>query len=211
MRDVTVIIPTYNRNELLLGRALPSVLAQTEPSAEILIVADGMAAGPFAELRAAIDALADQRIGLFNIERQAYPDDPHRRWCVLGLDARNFGLDLATSDWVAILDDDDEFEPHHHATLLDAADATGRDFAYGRSIATWHDGRVTDYGAWPPGGGQFCEGAYVYRRSLGYRYDPACATAGVPADGQLWDRMAAGGVGFVFVPEVVHRYYPNPR
>lgn len=211
MRDVTVIIPTYNRNALLFGRAIPSVLAQAEPSAEVLVVADGMWGEALDELERGLAALADPRFRLLNIERQAYPDDPHRRWCVLGLHARNAGLDAATSTWVAILDDDDAFEPVHHRLLLDVALAHGVDFAYGSSIATWPDGQVSRYGAWPPRGGQFCEGAYVYRRSLGYRYDPACAEADTPADGHLWDRMAADGVDFAFHDEIVHRYYPNPR
>lgn len=210
MRDVSVIIPTYNRNRLLLDRALPSVLDQTEPAREVIVVADGMVDPELDELARAIAKL-DERVVLYNIERQDYPEDPHRRWCVLGLNARNAGLDRATSDWVAILDDDDEFTPDHNAVLLDAAEQYGCEFAYGRSIATWHDGRVTEYGAWPPGGGQFCEGSYVYRRSLGYRYDPSCGVAGVPADAQLWDRMAAGGVAFAFLDRVVHHYYPNPR
>jgi len=42
MSLVSVIIPTYNRNETLFGRALPSVLNQTYRDIEVHIVADGM-------------------------------------------------------------------------------------------------------------------------------------------------------------------------
>jgi hypothetical protein len=46
---------------------------------------------------------------------------------------------------------------------------------------------------------------------MGYRYDPACIERGLPEDGDLWDRMVAGGVRFTMVDKVVHHYYPNPR
>jgi hypothetical protein len=46
---------------------------------------------------------------------------------------------------------------------------------------------------------------------MGYRYDPECISRGLPEDGDLWNRMVAGGVTFAFVPTVVHHYWPNER
>jgi hypothetical protein len=56
-----------------------------------------------------------------------------------------------------------------------------------------------------------CEGAWLSRHDLGYRYDPACIERGLPMDGDRIDRMVEGGVRFTFVDQFVHFYWPNPR
>lgn len=206
---VSAIIPTYNRNDLLFGRALPSVFRQTKPVDEIIIVADGMEGCQLAQLQEGYEraqAMAPMPVWLWNIPRQQYPDDPGQRWCVLGLQARNYGLDHAKGDWIAPLDDDDEWTDHHVELLLSAAILKGVDFAYGRSITPNGQG----YGFWPPSPMNFCDGSELYR-NMGYRYDPACIERWLPEDADLWHRMIAGGVTFTFVDELVHRYYPNPR
>ena len=38
---VSIIVPTYNRHELLLNRCLPSIFRQTYPKIEIIVVSDG--------------------------------------------------------------------------------------------------------------------------------------------------------------------------
>lgn len=49
-------------------------------------------------------------------------------WSKQGAGAnRNRGLTQAQTTWVAFLDDDDEFLPHHLAHCLDLAEATGAD------------------------------------------------------------------------------------
>lgn len=206
---VTAVIPTYERHDLLVNRALASVLRQTVPVDEIIIVADGESQESFYELVVSIEW--DSRGHIVNIPRQAYPDDPGQRWCVLGLDARNTGLDRATGDYIAPLDDDDEWSPDHVAILLDAINATGADFAYGMSEYHWPDRRPQQAGSWPPGMGAFCDGSQMYRNGMGYRYDPECIARGLPEDGDLWTRMYEAGVQFTFVPRVVHHYWPNPR
>jgi glycosyltransferase involved in cell wall biosynthesis len=208
---VSVVIPTYNRNHVLLARALPSVRAQTYPVTEIHVVADGMDNPEYLQLRDRIVDLHDERIKLWWVPHQLYPEDPGQKWMVLGLNARNYGLDQAQGGWIAPLDDDDEWTPDHVKVLLDAVRGADVDFAYGRSEAHWVDGRRTFYGAWPPGHFQFCDGAQLYRNGMGYRYDPRCIERGLPEDGDLWDRMVAGGVRFTFVDQIVHHYYPNPR
>jgi glycosyltransferase involved in cell wall biosynthesis len=208
---VSVVIPTYNRTDLLISRALKSVLAQTRPVDQIIIVADGMEHSEMETLRDRLLAFGDERISLWRVPRQLYPEEPGQKWQVLGLNARNHGLDQAHGTWIAPLDDDDEWTLDHVEILLTKALADGVDFIYGRSIAYWQDGRITYYGAWPPGHFQFCDGAQMYRNGMGYRYDPECIGRGLPEDGDLWDRMIAGGVSFAFTDQLVHSYYPNPR
>jgi glycosyltransferase involved in cell wall biosynthesis len=211
MTLVSVVIPTYERNDLLFGRALSSVLGQTHRDLDVHIVADGMVGLSAEDLEQRVADLNDPRVTVWHIPRQSYPDDPGQRWCVLGLNARNHGLDHAQGEWIASLDDDDAWTSDHVEVLLRAAVSQAVQFAYGKSIAHLPDGGLGYYGNWPPGHFQFCDGAQLYRNGLGYRYDPGCIERGLPEDGDLWDRMVAGGVSFTFVPQVVHHYYPNPR
>jgi glycosyltransferase involved in cell wall biosynthesis len=204
---VSAIIPTYNRNELLFDRSLPSVLRQTHQEMEILIVADGMVGETFDNLEARIAGLGDPRVKLANIERPTYPEDPGLLWSVQGIYARNFGLDHAKGEWIAALDDDDEWTDDHVEILLGAAIEKGVDFAYGRAVTPWGQ----RYGFWPPSGMNFTDGSQLYRHDMGYRYDPDCVLRWLPADADLWNRMVAGGVTFTFVDELVHRYFPAPR
>lgn len=43
---------------------------------------------------------------------------------------RTRAVNAAKTDWVALLDDDDEFYPHHLEQLLDCAAATGADYVF---------------------------------------------------------------------------------
>jgi glycosyltransferase involved in cell wall biosynthesis len=202
---------TYMRTDLLLSRSLPSVLRQTFGGFDVHIVSDGMVGDDLEELERRLGDLGDPRVSLWPIRRQTYPEDPGQRWCVLGLNARNHALDRAQGDWVAPLDDDDEWTDDHLQVLLSVAQAKEVDFAYGVSQYHWPDGHKQHAGSWPPGVGAFCDGAQVYRNGMGYRYDPRCIERGLPEDADMWKRMVEGGVTFALVPHTVHNYWPNPR
>lgn len=207
----SVIIPTYQRTDLLIHRAIASVHRQSIRDLEIHVVVDGMYGSDLDDLEWRVSELHDERIKVWLRPRQSYPEDDGQRWCVLGLEARNHGLDVAEGKWIAPLDDDDEWTDDHLEILLDAVDSNGTDFAYGISQYHWPDSRLQFAGRWPPGMGSFCDGAQIYRNGMGYRYDPRCIERGLPEDGDLWTRMWEGGVKFTFRPVIVHHYYPNPR
>ncbi|WP_185962083.1 glycosyltransferase family 2 protein [Palleronia caenipelagi] len=92
--SVTVVIPTYNRREKL-SRALRSVLAQTYPITEIVVVDD----------HSSDDTEA--------VVREGFPDVTYVRLPRQSgaPTARNVGVDRATSEYVAFLDSDDCFHP----------------------------------------------------------------------------------------------------
>jgi GT2 family glycosyltransferase len=93
---VSIVVPTYNR-AYCLPRTVDSVLAQTYPNFEIILVDDGSTDNT----RELVDGMAarDRRIRYFH--------QPNAGVCA----ARNRGLRAAKGDFVALLDSDDVWKP----------------------------------------------------------------------------------------------------
>ena len=91
--NVSVIIPTYNRKNLL-KRALHSASSQTFVPQEIIVVDDGSS-----------DGTKDWVLERFPYVRYIYQDNS-------GVSsARNAGIKEAKGSWIAFLDSDDEWMP----------------------------------------------------------------------------------------------------
>lgn len=100
--DVSVVIPTFNRAHLL-RRALDSVLGQTHPPHELIVVDDGS---------------TDETASLI---RHRYPNVSYLYQSNSGVSsARNRGIKEATGRWIALLDSDDEWLAHKLARQLEA-------------------------------------------------------------------------------------------
>ena len=102
--SVTVVIAAYNAAEFITT-AINSVLAQTRPVEEILVVDD---ASTDASVHV-VEQLAET-IPTLRLLRMQVNSGPSA--------ARNKGLDQAAGDWIAILDADDAFEPARIETLM---------------------------------------------------------------------------------------------
>ena len=102
---VSVIIRTKDRPELL-KEAIQSVVKQTYSNIELVIVNDG--GQDVSEL---VNAVA----GKFSHVQYISLETNQGRAI-----AANKGLDIATGDYLIFLDDDDLFDPHHIATLVDS-------------------------------------------------------------------------------------------
>jgi len=92
---VSVVIPTHNRAELL-RRAIRSVLDQTYGNLEIIVVDDASKDN----LYEVVTDFGDPRIQYIRHESSRG-----------GSAARNTGIRAATGEFIAFLDDDDEWEP----------------------------------------------------------------------------------------------------
>ncbi len=108
---VTVVLPVYN-SAATLERAIRSVLDQTFPSFELLVVDDGSTDGSLAVARGM--ASTDGRIVVF-----ALPQNVGKAR------AMNHAATIARGAWLAVLDADDRYLPARLATLVEAGEAHG--------------------------------------------------------------------------------------
>ncbi len=91
--NISVVIPTYNRRKTI-GRSIDSVLNQTLFPSEIIVVDDGSTDGTSDYIQSnfpSIRLLQQTNKGVSS--------------------ARNMGIRSSNSDWVALLDSDDEWFP----------------------------------------------------------------------------------------------------
>ena len=206
---VTVRIPTYNRGDMVRDRAIASALAQTHPNLEIVVVGDRCDAAT----EAAVLSVKDPRVRFENLEeRGRYPADPRHRWMVAGVTPVNRATDLARGEWIAPLDDDDEFTPDHIEVLLDACRSRDLEFAWGIAEMEVSPGRWEHVGSPDLGHGTIVHAAVLVSRRLTIlRYDIDSWRLDEPADWNLWHRMRDAGARMGFVDHVVSRHYLERR
>lgn len=193
MIRVSVVMPVHNAAPTL-ARALESVLAQTYPASEIIVVDDGSTDGS-GEVAVRTAGSAVRVI---------------RQECGGASSARNAGIDVATGDVIALLDADDWWDPdklsRQVAVFTDHAEviATATDWRWdpasqlgqagGFRLAAGECGRVLR-GC----GDTLLQVAFsmtastvAVRRLMlqRHRFDPGLATA---EDRDVWIRLAAGG------------------
>jgi len=113
-QSFSVVIPLYNK-QAEIARTLASVVAQTHPPAEIIVVNDGSTDGS----RSEVEAFAHPDVRIV--------DQSNQGECA----ARNTGIRSARHDWIAFLDADDEWLPGHLASLA----ALIRDFPEARACS----------------------------------------------------------------------------
>lgn len=106
---VSVVIPTKGRPKLLL-RTIESVLAQTFQNFEIVVVIDG----PDPDTVLMLQEFGHSKIRFFELPTS-----------VGGSEVRNIGARASFGEWIALLDDDDEWLPLKLERQVDAARSAG--------------------------------------------------------------------------------------
>lgn len=114
---VTVIIPTYNRANLI-GLAISSVLNQTYPKIQLIVIDDGSVDNTF------------EVVGSFdNTEYFIKPNGGQGS-------ARNFGFQYSRGKYIASLDSDDQWFPDFVEKQIENMEKFDLDF----SFTNWHQG-----------------------------------------------------------------------
>ena len=99
--SISVVIPTFNRCAIL-PRAIDSVLKQTRPADEIIVIDNG------------------SKDGTIDMLKANYPDIMRLRQSKPGVSpTRNMGISLSKSTWIALLDSDDAWHPEKLEKQLD--------------------------------------------------------------------------------------------
>lgn len=130
---VSVVLPTYNRARLI-ARAVRSVLQQSYPFLELIVVDDGSTDGTDAVVR----AFRDPRLRFFRLARNRGPAA-----------ARNEGIRHARGELLAFQDSDDEWLPQKLARQVPAllAAPPGVAMVYGSVVRVAANGRERCFAA----------------------------------------------------------------
>jgi glycosyltransferase involved in cell wall biosynthesis len=99
---ITVVIPTRRRADLVT-RAVRSALNQTYTNVEVIVVVDG----PDTATVETLEALGEPRLRVISLAEN-----------VGGSEARNIGVREAQGSWIAMLDDDDQWQPEKLARQM---------------------------------------------------------------------------------------------
>lgn len=100
---ITFIIPSLNR--LTLVRTIDSLLKQTNPNWECIIVYDGVDGHQFSDDR--VKTIKAEKLGLIG---------PRNGQSGL---VRNIGIKECKTEWIGFLDDDDSLDPNYVQTLFE--------------------------------------------------------------------------------------------
>ena len=204
---VSVVLATVGRADLLVSRALPSLLSQSHTNLEVIVVGD--ATKP--EVGESVRAVGDPRVQYANLSQRlvAHPE-PQRRWLVGSTMARNEATRRARGQWLLHFDDDDHLRPGAIASLLELAREHRAEVAYGGF--EWHhpDGRRVQQIAFPPECGRFAWPTALMHGGLRFfERELVAAHLGIPGDVYMLERMLRVGVRFAMLEEAVLDYFPS--
>ena len=108
---VSIVTPVYN-GESYLVNYLESIIAQTYPCIELILVDDGSTDGSLA---------IERQYQLANPDKIRLLESAHGGVSA----ARNTGLDAARGEWIGFCDSDDTVEPRIYAELYSGAVKSG--------------------------------------------------------------------------------------
>jgi glycosyltransferase involved in cell wall biosynthesis len=181
---VTVVTPTFRRPRTILERAIPGIESQTYENIEHIIVIDGHDPDTLSVLFGAGYGWDNpaRRVTYLSRNWTSYSGDGG-----LGNAARNTGMWMAAGDYIAHLDDDITWMPHHLETLVGLIESSGVDFVTSSWLFQGHHG-----GGTPPGPGQTDVSGIVHRPMVlktggGFTHD------GETGEGLMVQRWMAAG------------------
>lgn len=201
MPKVSVILPTYNRADMLLD-AVRSVQAQTFNDWELIVVDDGSTDNT----REVVRGLADERIRYIFQENKKLPG------------ARNTGIRNARGNLIAFLDSDDAYLPRKLEAQVAVMDArpelgllaagcieTDQELWPLRELRPWESQPSLSLPDWVKTC-PFCTGSLLVRKLWLERADLFDEQMPYVEDWDLWLRLAYLGCPMDWLPELVCYY-----
>ena len=198
----SILMPTHSGVDVI-GHAIQSVLDQTEPDFELLVVGDGCAAGT----EDIVSGFGDPRIRFFDLPKAAY----------FGYANRNVALREARGSLIAFAADDDLWFPDHLAKLGHVL-ARGAALAYSPALWVSTDGVIAPFltnlelddeledflGRY----NTLCANCIVYRADSLPRLDAWPEDVPAAADWRLWHKIIRANPGhpveYCRIPTVLH-------
>lgn len=205
---VSVTVPTYNRAEVLVSRAVSSMLEQTYENWELVIVGDHCTDDTEERLR----EVGDPRIRFINLaKRHQYPPRGPDRWRVAGSVPINRAIAEARGDWIMYSDDDVVSLPHRIEKGLLEASRTGAELVFGQTKREHRDGRWQVFAGddfhvahMPYAPAPTSHAACMYRSYLRtFLYDSESYKDNMPTDRDWMYRLSRAGVTVAPIREVI--------
>lgn len=143
---ISALVTTYRRFEKCC-RAIDSILAQTWPVDEIIVVDNGSPDPQYAHLHDRY-AASSVPVNVVRLSRGTHTQAPFQRddgseICVFARDTTNVAIGLARGDWLAFCHDDDEWMPHRIESQVMALREHSQCMVIGCNILNrTHDGVV---------------------------------------------------------------------
>jgi glycosyltransferase involved in cell wall biosynthesis len=198
---VTVVTPTWGRNQFIM-RAVMSVALQTYRPIQHIVVSDG----PNPELESMLRCVSKEHQDTgYELLVESLPEHGMGgRW---GHTARLLGLGLAKGKYIAYLDDDDEYLSQHVANLARLLE-DDPEIGFSHACLVMHDpGNAWLCGSYPAAYGRITTSAIMHRKELldiaTWRDDGQQETV----DWDLLARWLEAGVQSAYCPEIsVHGY-----
>ena len=132
-----------------------------------------------------------------------------------GVYGSNRAAEIARGEWIARLDDDDEWDDDHLEVLLAHARETHAEVAYAKwRIRDARNQRLLggSFGMWPVTDGHFAfQAAIVHIGLRAVPFDPNTHLAGEPGDLNRARRLWDAGVRFAFLDRPVSTIWHSPR
>lgn len=207
---VSVYTPTYNRGEIFIKTALPSVLKQTYKNFEYVVIGD-CCTDDTARLMAQCQ---DKRVRFYNLAKRGYryPPTVENHWLAGPVVAANQALKMVRGRWIARIDDDDIWTEDHLEILLNFAQEGNYEFVSACLLEERFGERkvVNAKNEIPPIGGTQ---TWLYRSYLkDFKYNINCwrKSWNRVNDTDLQDRFYRAGVRLGFLEKVVTYVFPRP-
>lgn len=124
---ISIIVPIYNAEQLIY-KCVDSILSQTEPCLELILVDDGsmdksgMICDKYAQQDSRVKVIHQKNAGVSA--------------------ARNRGIAMAVGEYIGFVDSDDWIEPDMFERLVNEAERTGSDVVMCDATTVYDDGRT---------------------------------------------------------------------